>query len=253
MTGDPRFATESSNSAFANYEGKVIDAYFVEGEYGVTLDLKVELLHPELHPLIDGGLQTVKFNTGSKWKPVGDGDTIAHESGDADKKYFRNSQMGILAQRLAAGEMNNFDGFMAAIPADFSLYRASSWKGLTFRWDNATYMVPRPQWSDDAQTIPVNDARGRQVYKDEETERVFPVEFLGSGGAASNGQVVIDPVSLGLPSALFNALVDAAKSTETNGAFASAAIAAGGTGSPELMAVLADDAQVSALRAALVA
>jgi hypothetical protein len=159
---------------------------------------------------------------------------------------------GVFAKRLEDGKLANFDAFLADIPADFSLYVASSWKGLAFRFDNAEYTAPSPQWADDAKKIPVVDAKGKQVYKDEAKERVFPVEYLGrTGSPVSNGSVAtLDIASLGLPDDLIAAATNA---VVTGKDLSAALIAAGGMSHQAVVDILSDASKTEAFKKALVA
>lgn len=245
---DPRFGPEPTEGSggFTNFTGVIIDAYFVDGDYGCSLNWVIDLDTPELYPNVDNPTKLF-VACGSGWSAADDGDGVAHKDATAgeDKPFNKKSEMGQLNLMFRAGEVGNFDAMLADLPAEFSFYRASSWKGLHFRFDERTWETQK---------------------KDEETDkwvpstktRRFPVEYLGKAGgspvaAASNGSVeAFDVNSLGLPESTLGALVNIANEGGDNAAFVSKAITVEGvTGNAGLMAVLSDSAKLGALVGAL--
>ena len=189
-----RYETESANAAFSGYEGLVFDAFFVEGEYGVTLNMKVQLDHPELFPQIEGGLQTVYLPAGRGWSVRGDGTEIF---ADGAKKIRADVPYGILLKRLSQGQMENMAELEAAHDAvNFSPTNAAGWKGLRFRFDEVEYPTRRPKV--DAAGVRVQKD-GKDVWEEGVAVRVMPTAFLGVKGGATNGKVTaVDIASLEL-------------------------------------------------------
>lgn len=183
---DSRFATEAANAAFSGYEGVIFDAYFAPGTYGTQLQLKVQLDHPELFPMIESGMQTVYFGVGAGWEVRGDGAETYHTSGP-DKKIGAQSQYGLLLKRLESGKLENYQAFLDSIPADWSPYTARSWKGLRFRFDDVEVPTRKPKEVDG---VRVKDDKGKDVWEEATSTRVMPTVFLGvKGSIAGNGKV----------------------------------------------------------------
>lgn len=250
----PDFGTESGG--LSNFVGVIHDAYFIAGEYGTSLNLKIALDNPELYPNVEGGETTLFLACGGGWTPEGDGDKVVHSSGNPAKHYNVSSELGVLTKRLRDGDLGNFDAFMADVTApgdaDFSMYRASSWKGLRFRFDEVEYESRKMG----------KDAEGNdtgQWVAGTKTRRM-PVEYLGKAGqplSATNGSgaasLALDLAALSLPPEILTAAKDAATASTSDQDFAvKVAGIPGAMANEGLQKVLVDTAQVSALKAALV-
>lgn len=191
MPKDPRFATEAGNAAFTNYEGTVVETYFAPGTFGVQLNMVVGLTHPELHPLIQGGSQTVRLGVGGKWETLDGGKTIVHPEGPKADGGVRaigaGTEYGVLLKKqIEQDGLGNVDGFMASIAADWDPHVAKSWQGLTFRFDDVEYETRTVLKNADG-TDQVDDA-GKTVWGPGTKTRVMPVEFIGVKGQ-TNGRV----------------------------------------------------------------
>lgn len=247
MISDPRFGPEPTDGGgFTNFSGTVVDAYFVDGEYGCSLNWIIDLDTPELYPSIENPTKLF-VACGSGWSAEDAGDTIVHKDGP-NKPFNKRSEIGVLNTRIRNGELENFDAFLADLPDDFSFTRAKSWKGMRFRFDEVSW--PTKTMGKAA------DGSDTGVWVDTDKTRRFPVEYLGKAGGASvnssNGSAStsLDLASLSLP----DDLITAATAAVVKGDDLSAAvIKAGGMSIPAMVEILSDAGKTEAFRKALVA
>lgn len=246
MEVDPRFGpAPTDGGGFTNFVGTVVDAYFVDGEYGCSLNWIIDLDSPELYPSIENPTKLF-VACGSGWSAENAGDTIVHKDGP-DKAFNKRSEIGVLNTRIRNGELVGFDAFLADLPDDFSFTRASSWKGMRFRFDEVSW--PTKTMGKAA------DGSDTGEWVDATKTRRFPVEYLGTAGKAassSNGTSTapLDLSSLALP----DDLVKAATAAVVKGEDLSAAvIKAGGMSVPAMVDILSDAGKTEAFRKALVA
>ena len=190
--------------------GIVTDSYFQDGEYGWSWVVKTTFDDPENYPKFEDGAFTRYFGLGKDWTSADGGETAVHTSGDASKRYNKNSQAAQFALRLAS-----IDGAQDAIP-DFSPYVAASIKGAHLVWKNVPVSKRRPKEVDGKRVI----VDGKEVWEDVEgATQLYPVALGGSSAPSSNGHGEVDVNSLGLTGEQISVLSTAAQTATTDGKF----------------------------------
>lgn len=200
MTFNDPFALEEGGGGLDGFTGTITNAYFQEGDYGLSLVLVSTFDDPENYVKFEDGTFTQYYSCGKDWTTPDAGETATHPGG-ADKRFNKSSKVGQLVAQVAT-----IPGIADAVPADFSVYTAKSWKGLHFEWGR----------------VPVE--RRKQVNGEWTTvmENVlFPVAIAGGDKAAAggNGAGAVDVESLGLTSEQVNVLSVIAQGAETDGKF----------------------------------
>lgn len=172
---DDRFAVEEGGGGLDAFTGKVIDAFFTENEYGLSLCLKSTFDDPENYPKFEDGTYTRYYGCGKGWTTKDQGDTAIHEGGAEGKRFNKSSKMGELVS--AFGDIPDVG---SKVPAEFDPYDARTWKGLHLSW--AQKPVVRRRNVDDK-------------WENYDAMALLPVDVIGEGGPAPS---VVDVTALGL-------------------------------------------------------
>lgn len=160
---------EEGGGGVQEFTGVIDEAYFSDGEYGVSLMIRIRFDDPENFPRFEDGCFTRYFSVGKGWSTKDGGDTIAHEAGD-NKRFNKSSKVGALI-----GQMGSVPAIRETL-TDFNPYEAKSWKGLHLHWAQVPVEKRRR----------VKDANGLETDKWESyaATELLPVNLAG----ASNGQ-----------------------------------------------------------------
>lgn len=199
MTINDPFALEEGGGGLDGFTGTITDAYYQDGDYGLSLVIKSTFDDPENYVKFEDGTFTHYYSCGKDWTTPDGGETATHPGGP-DKRFNKSSKAGQFVAAVA-----QIPGIADAVPADFSVYNAKSWKGLHLEWGR------------------VPTERRKQINGEWTTtiENVlFPVAIAGQGGtASSNGTGTVDVNSLGLTTEQVNVLSVIAQTADTDGKF----------------------------------
>jgi hypothetical protein len=160
---------EEGGGGVQEFTGVVDEAYFSDGEYGVSLMIKIRFDDPENFPRFEDGCFTRYFSVGKGWSTRDGGDTVTHEAGDG-KRFNKSSKIGALI-----GQMGSVPAIRESL-TDFNPYEAKSWKGLHLHWGQVPVEKRRR----------VKDDNGMETDKWESyaATELLPVGLAGS----ANGQ-----------------------------------------------------------------
>lgn len=163
------WALEEGGGGLDGFTGVIDEAYFSEGEYGVSLMIRTKFDDPENYPRFEDGCYTRYFSVGKGWTTKDGGDTIVHDAGD-NKRFNKSSKIGVLV-----GQMGSVSAIRETL-ADFNPYQAKDWKGLHLQWGQVPVEKRRR----------VKDEHGIDTDKWESypATELLPV---GIGGSSSNG------------------------------------------------------------------
>lgn len=149
---------ELSSGLVDDFDCEILDAWFAtDGRYNngqTTLLFWKASTDDTDHPMLDEG-EAIRFATGADWESLDGGKTVEHPSGKT--KFNNQSAIGTLIAR--AVELGAGPALMARGPAQ----HAEVWVGLKFHMKRETYT-------------------SKFQGKEEQRERLLPVEFLGSSG-----------------------------------------------------------------------
>ncbi len=161
---------EEGGGGIQGFTGVVDEAYFSDGEYGVSLMVRIKFDDPENYPKFEDGSFTRYFSVGKGWSTSDGGDTITHEAGDS-KRFNKSSKIGQLI-----GQMGSVAAIRESL-ADFNPYQAKSWKGLHMEWGQVPVEKRRR----------VKDDNGIDTDKWESyaATELLPVGLAGAAGTAS--------------------------------------------------------------------
>jgi len=196
---------EEGGGGVQEFTGIVDEAYFSDGEYGVSLMVRIRFDDPENFPRFEDGCFTRYFSVGKGWSTKDGGDTVTHEAGDG-KRFNKSSKVGQLI-----GQMGSVQSIRETL-TDFNPYEAKSWKGLHLHWAQVPVEKRRR----------VKDDNGMETDKWESyaATELLPVGLAG----ATNGQA---PATFNLDSLTgvdIPALVILASMADTDKAFMEAVI-----------------------------
>ena len=121
---------EEGGGGIQEFTGIIDEAYFSEGEYGLSLMLRIKFDDPENYPKFDDGTFSRYFSTGKGWATRDGGETVNHEAGD-NKRFNKSSKIGKLINQM--GTVSSIRESLT----DFNPYQAKSWKGLHLKWGQA--------------------------------------------------------------------------------------------------------------------
>ena len=178
---------EEGGGGIQQFTGTVDEAYFSDGEYGLSLMLRIKFDDPENYPKFEDGSITRYFGCGKGWTTADGGDSCQHEAGDS-KRFNKSSKIGQLI-----GQMGSVSAIRDTL-ADFNPYTAKSWKGLHMEWGQVPVEKRRR----------VKDDNGIDTDKWESysATELLPVGLAGGGVSAatpfdlSTVQGADDPVLL---------------------------------------------------------
>ena len=88
-TSDP-FALEEGGGGLDGFTGTITDAFFSEGEYGLSLQIKSTFDDPENYVRFEDGTFTQFYSCGKGWQTLDNGETAVHESGDPAKRFNKS-------------------------------------------------------------------------------------------------------------------------------------------------------------------
>lgn len=161
---------EEGGGGLQGFTGVINEAYFADGEYGVSLVLRVKFDDPENYPKFEDGSISRYFGCGKGWSAIDGGDRVTHDAGDG-KRFNKSSKIGVLI-----GQMGSVPSIRETL-ADFNPYQAKDWKGLHLEWGQVPVEKRRR----------VKDDNGIDTDKWESyaATELLPVNLAG---AASNGQ-----------------------------------------------------------------
>lgn len=205
------------------YGGAVIDAFFVENEYGQSLGLRSRLDDNDLlvFPWMESGEHTRYFKLGKiaasrneariSWTMIGNGEAV---KGDTDDRLFRaDSDIGRLIDQLVAL------GAGDVLPDDFDPRKAASWKALGHvTWGEVQVTKQMPTGA--------KTAKGRDEFKATKVPMELPVAIGGSTATAVVEDVDLD--SLGLTTEQIDALGALSTPGTDDSAFVGAAMSVPG-------------------------
>ena len=207
----------------------ITDAYFAEGDYGWRWIIVNTFDDPENYPKFEDGSFTRYYSLGKGWSSQDGGESATHESGDDNKRYNKNSQVGKFVAQLAS-----VAGVVEALP-DFNPYQSKSLKGLHLRWQNIPVTKRAPVTVD-----------GKETWQDVEgATELYPVELIGAAGSNGAATSTIDIASLALTAEQTGLLAAAA----TDDAFMKVLLEQGLASNQPLMRLVSSD--MAGLRAAL--
>ena len=229
MSFDP-FALEEGGGGIEAFTGIVTDAYWQEGDYGVSLLLKSTFDNPELFPAKEDGTYTQFYAAGKGWSTGDAGETVTHEGGP-DKNFRKDSGVGVLIGAIAS-----IDGIRDSLPSDFDTRRAASYKGLHLEWGRVPVSKRKPKVDEDGNRV--QDTQGKDIWVEVEVNQLLPVGIVG-GTTSSNGSGSVDVTTLGLDMADQVTLSELAKTLE-DGPFM-VEVAKGYSGNSALMTALTKD------------
>lgn len=199
MTISDPFALEEGGGGLDGFTGTITDAFFSDGEYGLSLRLVSTFDDPENYVRFEDGTFTQYYSCGKGWQTPDAGDTAVHESGDPSKRFNKSSKVGQLI-----AQVGQIPGITDALPADFSVYTAKSWKGLHLVWGRVE--TPGRKQIDGVWTDTVNNV-------------LLPIALAGTGAASTNGAAPVDVNSLGLDTETITALSLIAQTCDTDAKF----------------------------------
>lgn len=161
---------EEGGGGIQGFTGVVDEAYFSDGEYGVSLMLRIKFDDPENFVKFEDGSITRYFGCGKGWSTTDGGDTVTHEAGD-NKRFNKSSKIGQLI-----GQMGSVAAIRESL-AEFNPYEAKSWKGLHLEWGQVPVEKRRR----------VKDDNGIETDKWESyaATELLPVALAGAPGTAS--------------------------------------------------------------------
>ena len=164
------WALEEGGGGLDGFTGVVDEAYFADGEYGVSLMIRIKFDDPENFPRFEDGCFTRYFGCGKGWSTQANGDSIVHEGGDS-KRFNKSSKVGQLIGQLGA-----VPGVRDTL-ATFNPYQASSWKGLHLTWGQVPVEKRRR----------VKDEHGNDTDKWESYQgtELLPTALAGTASAAT--------------------------------------------------------------------
>lgn len=161
---------EEGGGGIQGFTGVVDEAYFSDGEYGLSLMLRIKFDDPENFVKFEDGSITRYFGCGKGWSTADGGDTCQHEAGD-NKRFNKSSKIGQLI-----GQMGSVSSIRESL-ADFNPYEAKSWKGLHLEWGQVPVEKRRR----------VKDDNGIETDKWESyaATELLPVALAGAPGTVS--------------------------------------------------------------------
>lgn len=172
------FTDFEEGGGITGFTGRISEAFFRDGEYGVSLVIRTTFDHPEDYPKFEDGTFTRYFSIGKGWKTDDLGNDATHESGDPKKRYNKASQ--VVRFVSAIGEI---PGIADVLPEDASPYKASSFLGLHLEWGQKP--VTKRQPNDKGEWVSV------------ETTELLPVALAGDTATPnSNGHIDVDALNL---------------------------------------------------------
>lgn len=197
---------EEGGGGLQGFTGTVNEAYFSDGEYGVSLMIRIRFDDPENYPRFEDGCFTRYFSVGKGWSTKDGGDTVIHDAGDG-KRFNKSSKIGVLINQM--GSVPSIRETLT----DFNPYEAKSWKGLHMEWGQVPVEKRRR----------AKDENGLETDKWESYQgtELLPVNLAG---AASNGQAPTSFDLTTLKDVDMAALIGAAHLADTDKAFMEAVI-----------------------------
>lgn len=161
---------EEGGGGIQGFTGIIDEAYFSDGEYGLSLMLRIKFDDPENFVKFEDGSITRYFGCGKGWTSADGGDTCQHEAGD-NKRFNKSSKIGQLI-----GQMGSVQTIRESL-ADFNPYEAKSWKGLHLEWGQVPVEKRRR----------VKDDNGIETDKWEsyQATELLPVALAGAPGTVS--------------------------------------------------------------------
>lgn len=229
---DPAYELEGGDFGTGNFVGKVSDAFFREGEYGLQLHMAFRRSEEGLLSFPGAKAEiTWSWRCGPGWTTRDNGLTAYHES---KTQYNANTAVGKMFKALKSVE-----GIGALLPTGWSQFSAQSWKDLAAAGDiEWEWTEEQPLMADPANPgkfIPNKDPNAKP------RRNFVPVKLSSNGAAPVSSEV--DLAALGAPSGsdLLTALMDAASKNPEDGKFLAAVVALPGM-TPELRKELAGNA-----------
>jgi hypothetical protein len=214
---------ETGGGGLDGMTGIITNAYFKEGDYGLSLYVETTFDDPENYPKFEGGTIGRHFGCGKGWITKDNGETAVHESGDESKAY--NARSGI---RTLVRQLGSVEGVREAYP-DLNPYIAKSFVGLHLEWANVPVSKQRRNEATDKwEEVPGN------------TE-LLPVRMMGGAAAPE----ALDLSTLNLTPEQHGALANAA----TDDAFMKVLLESGLTSNTQVMSLVSKD--LKGFRAAL--
>lgn len=237
----PLIDLEEGGGGIQSFTGTIVEAYFTENEYGLSLMLKSQFDDPENYVRFEDGCFTRYFPCGKGWTTSDGGETATHPDGDT-KKFNTASKVGQLC-----GALNAVPGIEDAVDSNWSAYVAKSWQGLHLTWGQVPVKKRKPKT--DETGADVLDANGKQVWVDVDgATELLPVAVAG-GVQAPVQTALIDTTTFGLDAVQTDALTVLAQAVDTDAKFIEGVTKIDGVmANKAFMAAMASD--VGALRAA---
>ncbi len=161
---------EEGGGGIQGFTGIIDEAYFSDGEYGLSLMLRIKFDDPENFVKFEDGSITRYFGCGKGWTSADGGDTCQHEAGD-NKRFNKSAKIGLLI-----GQMGSVSSIRESL-AEFNPYEAKSWKGLHLEWGQVPVEKRRR----------VKDDNGIETDKWEsyQATELLPVGLAGAPGTVS--------------------------------------------------------------------
>ena len=233
----PLIDLEEGGGGIQAFTGTIVDTYFTENEYGLSLMVKSAFDDPENYVRFEDGCFTRYFPCGPKWQTTDGGTTAEHPDGDT-KKFNTSTKIG---QFLAA--LNQVPGIEDVVAADFSAYTAGSYKGLHLTWGQVPVQRRRMKKDD--------NGADTGTWESYEASELLPVAVAGASTPADTVPSV-DITTLGLTPEQSDALLKLAATATSDAVFIEGVTKIDGVmGTPAFMAALSKD--TAGLRAAFAA
>lgn len=203
---DDRFALEEGGGGLDGFTGTIAEFYFQDGEYGLSAMVKSAFDDPENYPQFEDGSFTQFYSCGKGWTTPDMGETAQHADGP-QKRFNKSSKFGQFIEAIA-----KIPGISEALPADWTMTKASSYKGMHLVWGRVPLEV-RKQVDGEWKTVT--------------EQRLMPIALADTqlSMPSSNGAAAVDVDSLGLTSEQVNALSLAAQGAASGAKFIEAVVA----------------------------
>ena len=201
----PLIDLEEGGGGIQSFTGTIVDAYFTENEYGLSLMVKSAFDDPENYVRFEDGCFTRYFPCGPKWQTTDGGATASHPDGDT-KRFNTSTKIG---QFLAA--LNAVPGIEDVVDPTFSAYTADSYKGLHLTWGQVPVQRRRMK----------KDETGADTgtWESYEASELLPVAIAGQAAPTADEVPSVDITTLGLSPEQNDAVLKLAATATTDAAF----------------------------------